>query len=514
LSRTKRFLSGVSFGYANQVVVTVVGLWLTPFLLHRIGQHDYGLWLVGAQILTYLTLLDFGIVALLPRATAYATGRAGSVEAATDLPEIIGQTARIVFYQMPFVALVAIVLWISTPNEWGTLRFPLGLVMLTFVVTFPLRIFQAVLQGLQELAFLGKALIASWFFSTAVAIWLVLSGFGLYALAISWVVMQFTMALGCYWRLKSRFASAFPRRIFPLPWAVARKQISQGFWVSVAQVAQVLVNGTDLLILGKVLGPLAVVPYVCSGKLISVLSNQPQMLMQTAAPALSEMKMAESPEKVFQVCTALSQALLIFSGAVVCVVLTINQSFVNWWVGPDQYGGQLLSALLLLSMLLRHWNTTAVYAIFCFGYERRIFITTLLDGVVTVCGAILFARLFGTIGAPMGAISGVCLVSLPGNLLALTRESGVTFIILLRSLWPWFFRFVLLMSGAWFVQRLYVPQGFPSIMFTVLATSSVYGLIMLPLTLRDPLGVYIRPRLAAARAKFRRIPGKRKLNFS
>jgi len=46
------------------------------FLLHRIGQHDYGLWLVGAQLLGYLGLMDFGIVALLPRATASAAARA------------------------------------------------------------------------------------------------------------------------------------------------------------------------------------------------------------------------------------------------------------------------------------------------------------------------------------------------------------------------------------------------------------------------------------------------------
>ena len=76
-SRTRRFLDGVWLGYANQMLMMLGGLWLTPFLLHRIGQHDYGLWLVGSQILMYLTLLDIGVVALLPRETAYATGRAG-----------------------------------------------------------------------------------------------------------------------------------------------------------------------------------------------------------------------------------------------------------------------------------------------------------------------------------------------------------------------------------------------------------------------------------------------------
>jgi len=318
--------------------------------------------------------------------------------------------------------------------------------------------------------------------------------------------VQLTTASVCCWQLQRRFSSILPRRLPFLSWLAARRQLTQGFWVSIAQVAQVLVNGTDILIIGKVLGPLAVVPYVCTGKLIGVLSNQPQMLMQAAGPALSEMKMAESREKLFQVSTALSQAMLILSGGVVCVVLIVNQGFVNWWVGAEQYGGLRLSALLLLTMLLRHWNTTAVYAVFCFGYERRISITTLLDGVVTVSCAIAFVRLFGAIGAPMGAILGVCLVSLPGNLSALARENGVTLLTIIKSLWSWFYRFILLLAGAWLVTRVFIPQTFPAIALTASVAAVVYGLIMLPIILREPLGIYVRPRLTALSMKFRRVP--------
>ncbi len=484
----------------------LVGLWLTPFLLRRVGQHDYGLWLVGAQLLAYLSLMDFGIVALLPRATAYAKGRAGSIEAATDLPEIIGHTARLVFYQMPFVALAACLLWLAMPGSWGALRMPLGVVMLSFVLAFPLRIFQAVLQGLQDLAFLGKLTIASGFIGAALTVGLVFAGLSLYALALGWMVTQFMAAGACYVRLRRNFPGILPRRLPSLTWLTARGQLTQGFWVSLAQVAQVLVSGTDLLIIGKFLGPLAVVPFACTGKLVGVLANQPQILMQAAAPALSEMKMAESRQRLFQVSTALSQAMLIVSGAVVCVVLSVNQGFVNWWVGANQYGGLLLSASLLLTMLLRHWNTTAVYAIFCFGYERRISVTTLLDGVVTVGGAILFVRLFGAIGAPLGAALGVCLVSLPGNLSALARESGVRPTTLIKTLWPWFFRFVFLVAAAWTVARVFVPQTFVGIVVVVSLSASVYGIVMLPLILREPLGTYVRPRLSALRIKFRRAP--------
>src|SRR5205085_118905 len=174
-----------------QGLVTVLGLWLTPFLLRHIGQRNYGLWLVGTQLLAYLTLIDFGIVALLPRETAYATGRAGCLEAATDLPEIVGQTLRLILWQMPFVAFASLILWFTMiPAEWGALSLPLGIVMLSFVITFPLRIFQALLQGLQDLAFIAKTVICVWIISTTVTIILILAGAALYSLAVGWILIQ------------------------------------------------------------------------------------------------------------------------------------------------------------------------------------------------------------------------------------------------------------------------------------------------------------------------------------
>src|SRR5438046_9564036 len=109
MSRTRRFLGAISLGYISQALTMLTGLWLTPVLLYRIGNVDFGLWLVGTQFMVYLMLLDVGVVALLPRATAYATGRAGSFTEARDLPEIVGQTMRVVLWQMPVVAVTAAV---------------------------------------------------------------------------------------------------------------------------------------------------------------------------------------------------------------------------------------------------------------------------------------------------------------------------------------------------------------------------------------------------------------------
>ena len=228
------------------------------------------------------------------------------------------------------------------------------------------------LEGLQDLTFLGQVQLGTWLAGILVTVVAIVGGRGLLSLALGWVVSQILAGACWAYRLRQRFPGIFPTRLPALSAAAARRQLGQGFWVIVAQVAHVLLAGTDVLIIGILAGPAAVVPFVCTGKLISVLTNQPQLLMQAAGPALSEMRMGEPKARLFQVSSALTQAMLMASGAVACAVLAVNQGFVTWWVGADQYAGLPLTVLLVLVMLLRHWNTTTVYTLFAFGRERRL----------------------------------------------------------------------------------------------------------------------------------------------
>ncbi len=501
MSRTRRFLSAVSLGYASQALTMLTGLWLTPFLLWHIGKDAFGLWLLGTQLIFYLMLLDVGVVALLPRATAYTIGRAGSVENATDLPRLISQTARLVLWQMPAVIIAALVIFFLIPPDWAALRGPLEIILTVFVLFFPCRIFQAVLQGLQDLSFVSATQIVTWALNMLLTIGLILAGWRLYALAAGWVVGQVIAPLVFWWRLHRRFPQVLPARLPSLAWAQARQSLSQGFWMSVAQVAQVMLTGTDLLIIGKLLGPMAVVLYVCTGKLISVLANQPNLLMQTAVPALSELRAGASHERLLQVSSVLSLAMLTLSGAVICLVLVVNQGFVFWWVGKEQFGGLGLTALFLSALLLRHWNITWIYTLFSFGHERHIAVTALLDGLLTTISALVLVKLWGLKGGPLGAILGVCLVSLPRNLSKLLRELEIPPDILLRTLWPWFWRFggLVLLSGV--VAQLWVPDSFLKLAVTATLAVLIYTVVMLPMALQSSLAPYLRPRLDLLRVK-------------
>jgi hypothetical protein len=186
-------------------------------------------------------------------------------------------------------------------------------------------------------------------------------------------------------------------------------------------------------------------------------------------------------------------------------VLAVNQGFIGRWVGAGQYGGALLTGLILISMLLRHWNLTVAYALLCFGFERRLCATALLDGAVSVGAVYLFVRWYGLVGAPMGMITGACLVSLPANLFAMARESKMSVMRLMQPLAPWFGRFVVLATGVILIARHWIPNTFVLLGLTAGIVALVYLAVMFPLALREPLGQYVRPRLFPIRARVFRL---------
>lgn len=509
MGRTKRLITGVGFGYVNQFLVTLTGLWLTPFLLGRVGTHDYGLWLVGLQVTAYLALIDVGVVMLLPRETALAAGRAAAREGddgREEVAAVVGQTMRLALWQTPLVAAASVALWFMMPAAWESLRRPLALVLLVFVVAFPLRVFQAALQGLQDFKFLGKTQLCAWAAGTIATVALVVAGAGLYALAAGWAFVQLVTPIVSYLRLRREHRGVLPSRLPRLEGEAAGSRLRHGAWASLSQVAQIFLYGTDVLVIGKLLGPAAVVPYVCTAKLVTVLANQPQMILQAAVPALSELRGGGRREHTARVCAALAQAMLLVSGWGACVVLATNRGFVNWWVGPEQYGGHLLTALVLANMLLRHFNLTVAAFLFSHARDRRLALTALADGAATVATMLLLTRPLGAAGAQLALLAGVCLVSIPLNLRALAGTGAVGVAGLLRSLWSWFWRFALLALAAFAAGRAWSLDSLHALAAVGALFTLAYAALMLPVALGDPLGEYVRPRLASLAARLFRAP--------
>lgn len=502
MSRVRRFVAGAAIGYLGSAITALIGLWLTRFYLRSLGQGTYGLWLLGAQVIAYASLLDLGIVSLLPREVAATVGRSGG-STTDDLSRQTGEVTRIVLWQVPILAAVLALVWMALPSSWQPLRGPLATVFVGFTLLFPLRIPQAVLSGLQELAYLGWVQLGSWAVNALLTVVLVLGDWQLHSFAFAFLASQLVSAALCLHRLRSRHRSAFPSRLPHLSWTSARRLAASGAWVTVNQIAQVLLAGTDVLISGALFGPIVTVTYACTAKLASLLGGYPSAFMQYAGPGLSELRATASRERLATVTGALSQAMLLLSGGVALVVLAVNGGFVTWWVGPERYGGLALTVAFVAQMMLRHWNVSVGYALYSFGYERHLAIVAIVDGLVTTACSIGLARHMGLVGIPLGSVIGVALVSLPANLSRLAAEMRAPRRSTMFLHAPFAARLAPAAAVAIAIDRYRVPDTVPALAAAAVLVTACYIALMLPHALRAPLGPYLRPRLEAALARWR-----------
>jgi len=424
-----------------------------------------------------------------PREVAFSSGRdRGGADRTSSL---ISQVRGIVRWQLTVLAAVCAVVVVFLPSAWSALRWPLAVVLVAFVVLYPSRILLAALQGLQDLAFLGKTQIAGWAFSTVATVALVLTGGGLYSLVIAWMIGQAIPACAAWYRIHA-VRPELVSGATPKDAANAGQYLGRSVWLSAGQIAQVLLAGSDVLLIGKLLGPAAVVPYACTGKLVMVFANHPQLLMHAAQPALSELRGSASRARLAKVSAALAQTMLLMSGGLAVVVLAVNQSFTRWWVGDAQFGGWALTAAFVLTMLMRHWSIAVIYTLFCFGHERRLSLTSLADGIVTIAATIVLVRLFGPIGAPLGSLVGVITVTLPFNIYAVAHEMGITPAASVTPVLSWLARIVPVAVVAAAISAWVQSPSFAAVAGMAAFVGLVYGAVMFPLVWNGPAASYVK----------------------
>jgi O-antigen/teichoic acid export membrane protein len=214
----------------------------------------------------------------------------------------------------------------------------------------------------------------------------------------------------------------------------------------------------------------------------------------------------ESRERLREVTTALTQGVLVASGLVAVVVLGLNCAFVRWWVGPQQFGGGLLTALFVLLMVLRHWGVTLAYTAYSFGHERATALIGAGEGVMAVSVTLLLVPRLGIVGGALGGLAGASLVSLPLVLRVVARDVGEGGGRLLLPLLPWAWRCALLAGVAVGVSRFWAPRNIVTLAAAGLAFTVLYAVLMRSVALRAPLQAYVTRTLESALPRLARLP--------
>lgn len=404
-------------GGANAVGALVTAV-LTPYLLHRLGPAEFGLWLLALGVTFtngYLNLADlgFGEATVKQVAEARATGDHGRVS-------VVASSTVAVFVALGLVlggALAAgssfvVALFDVSPALASTARVLFALMALEIVIELPAAALRAVVEGSQDHARLRLIDAAGRLAWGALAVVVVANGRGVVGLACVSLGVAVVRAM-LTWRAAR--AAQPGLRVSPrlVRRAALRETTSYGSYVGGLRFLSVVYGQMDRVILGIAAGVAAVAAYEVVFRVQSlavlVLTLVSPIVMPAAAYNAARGD-AERQRELYLRGTRYGVAVAL---PVIVAAMLFAEPLLRAWVGDDYAHLAGTARLFLVFSLLATANQVGIPMLIGHGRVRRVLaLQTVAVGVNLAVSIALVGR-YGVRGVVAGTLAGGAVVWLP-----------------------------------------------------------------------------------------------------
>lgn len=502
MSRTRRAGIAATFGYLQFGLALASGILVVPFVLARVGSEAYGVWLGFGELVAYSAMADLGVLGVLPWLIAEADGRAEREEMRSLVSAGLAAAslAAVVFAALALglLAVAPELTGVSAAQRAAVIG-PLMLLVAGMAAAYPLRVFHAVLIGMQDVTFVGTLGVAQAALNVALIVGLLFAGHGLYALAAAATIPTLFVATASWLRVRRTAPELVRGWRIPSRALLARVTV-QGIGGWVAGLGWRMISATSNLVILALAGPVAAVAYAMTARLADVLMQMSWQVPDAGLVGLAQLKGEGRTERAGEIAVSILRLTLIGAGAVACGILAFNPTFVSLWVGAERFAGLGTNVLLAIGVVALSLGHSLFSTAATLGARVQIGFATIAQGVVHLGAAIVLGRMFGLPGVAAAAIIGTVLVAYPAGVHYLRQVSGLTQADLWRrALGPWSARAaVLLLAGA-FVGI----AGWRMSVWAPLAVAPILGVAYVwwlrPLYVDLPLPARLRPVLARLR---------------
>jgi O-antigen/teichoic acid export membrane protein len=340
---------------ARHFVSALVGFILIPMFTKYLGAAQYGVWVLAQSVVSYLSLLEFGLTTTLTRhlAAAKATGDYDQAN------RILGQLATMMWGVGFLITLGAIIGSLLLPHifklepdqarlfQWAFLL--IGIQAALGVIT---NIWEGAIGAAEDYHVLNGLYIFAALARLAYSVVLLKLGYGLLALLCA----QFVV-IGIVWLLDHLYMKwRYPQLSFRprwFGWKEAKPLAKFSGAVFLSHIAGLLANDTDKIIAGIFLGPTAVAVYQVGYKLYDLARTLFAAPAGVLMPTASRLAAQGDHEKLRQLLCQVSSVMIGILAAIYFPLIFYGGDFIHLWVGHEFE--QSATVLVWLSIAMLVW---------------------------------------------------------------------------------------------------------------------------------------------------------------
>lgn len=405
MSTARVLTRNIFSNWAGLAVNVGIGFFMMPFLVSRLGDTLYGIWMLVASLVGYGSLLDFGVRSSIVKYVSqhHAIGDQEALHRlfATTLA-IYAAIGMIVLALTTGVALFLSDLFRIPSELVDDAQFVLVIVGFNLALKFPIGVFEGFVTGLQRYEIANAISIGGSLLRAGITVILLLQGYKLLALAtvglLGDILMGGVMVSACIWLLpwlsiRKRYLS---RKVF-------REVYAFGMWSSLIAMASRVLYDSDSILIGILLPAAAITHFAVANNLVRYLRQLALGFGNVFTPAASDLNARSERERLANlVIHGTRYAMSIILPAAIFVAV-IGQEFLALWIGP-RYAVE--SSAVLITLALSQAASMALFpaGAMLYGLNRHQYLAYILlvQAIFKVSLTTILLPSYGVLGAAIG----------------------------------------------------------------------------------------------------------------
>ena len=475
-----------------------VGFFLAPFIVHRLGNVAYGVWVLTVSTIAYLSILDLGLAGSVIRfvSKGHATqDHQGASESLSAVLWVRLQIGALILVLSGGLAAVFPLLFKVPPELALDAREAILVIGVTTTISMSFGVFNSVLSALNRFDLRSYVSLIQLAVRVIGVVAVLRAGHGIVAIAFC----ELTAAVvgnGLLVYLVRRIYPELSIRLTKPRWGVLRKIWSYSFYVFLTSVAVQLVYQTDNMVVGAFVSASAVTFYSIGNSLCRYTQQIIGAMTMTFLPAASTYEAAGDSSRLRALYYNGTRATMALSLPIVITLILRGGSFIGVWMGPQysKTSGTVL-AILATSLLFSLPNVTA--ASIAYGVEKHQTQAkwAVAEGIVNLTLSIVLARWIGIYGVAIGTLVPSLVVQLAFWPRYVVKLVDVSCLEVYRNVWgPVFLCAVPFAAASYGVDVLFPVRSMVIFGLQTLALLPIFG-IAIGLMFRENVKRQILPRV-------------------
>jgi O-antigen/teichoic acid export membrane protein len=406
VNRMRAAASTFAGSTATTLLVSIQALVMMPLYMIHIGPRMYGAWLATGEMLVLMLAFDMGI----PNIIIQRIGAALAISDKKAIGAYFGTGATILCcFALILSLLLAMIApfvptWVHlTGSEAQLLQNAFLLDIVAICLMLVNFIFQGLARGLQETTTINISSFVATLIGFGTTLLLLLSGHGLWSIAIGVTVRAVLTLLGSVLFLmfgvdkEIRSSLKYDREV-----AKEFRKLSPPMFA--AGVSYGFMNNSQVLLAALLLGPEKATIFGLTRKAADVARNVLDAVGNASYGGFANLFAAGDKKRSQAVYREIIAVYLAVGLALMCAYTATNPSLVGVWVSKDMFGGSALTILIAISTLIGGWSYLTLSLFRSTNHHKAVSSALLIECLCRLPAMVGFLLLFGLPGLPIGTI--------------------------------------------------------------------------------------------------------------